>query len=103
MALSELLTRIIGWLRAGYPQGVPDTDYLPLLAVLARRLSEEQVRQVAEELMLLGALPVDRADVGVIITRLTDEMPRESDLERVREHLRAGGWPIDEGWPEASE
>ncbi|WP_040808482.1 DUF3349 domain-containing protein [Nocardia concava] len=103
MALSELLSRIIGWLRAGYPQGVPDTDYLPLLAVLARRLSEEQVRQVAEELMLLGALPVDRADVGVIITRLTDEMPRETDLERVRKHLRAGGWPIDEGWPEAPE
>ncbi|MEC3956350.1 DUF3349 domain-containing protein [Nocardia sp. CDC153] len=103
MALSELLARIVAWLRAGYPQGVPDTDYLPLLAVLAKRLTEDQVRQVAAELILLGALPADRADVGVLITKLTDEMPRDSDLERVRAQLRAGGWPIDEGWPQAPE
>ncbi|MVU82440.1 DUF3349 domain-containing protein [Nocardia sp. ET3-3] len=103
MALSEWLARIVSWLRAGYPHGVPDTDYLPLLAVLARRLSEEQVRQVAAELVMLGSLPADRVDVGVLITELTDEMPRESDLERVRAHLRAGGWPIDDGWPQASE
>ncbi|MET8423499.1 DUF3349 domain-containing protein [Nocardia sp. NPDC059091] len=100
MELSELLARIVGWLRAGYPHGVPDTDYLPLLAVLARRLSEDEVRQVAAELVLLGALPADRADVGVIITKLTDEMPRAADLDRVRAHLRAGGWPIDDSWPE---
>ncbi|WP_433560564.1 DUF3349 domain-containing protein [Nocardia sp. CA-151230] len=100
MELSELLARIVGWLRAGYPQGVPDTDYLPLLAVLARRLSEDEVRQVAAELVLLGALPADRADVGVIITKLTDEMPRAADLDRVRAQLRAGGWAIDDSWPE---
>ncbi|WP_405495426.1 DUF3349 domain-containing protein [Nocardia sp. NBC_00511] len=101
MDLSELLARIVGWLRAGYPQGVPDTDYLPLLAVLARRLSETEVRQVADALMLEGALPADRADAGVGITKVTDEMPREADLERVREHLRAGGWPVDDTWPES--
>ncbi|MFJ9370478.1 DUF3349 domain-containing protein [Nocardia sp. NPDC101769] len=100
MELSELLARIVGWLRAGYPNGVPDTDYLPLLAVLARRLSEDEVRQVAAELVLLGALPADRADVGVIITKLTDEMPRAGDLDRVRAQLRAGGWPIGDSWPE---
>ncbi|AYF75782.1 DUF3349 domain-containing protein [Nocardia yunnanensis] len=102
MALSELLARIVAWLRAGYPQGVPDTDYLPLLAMLATRLSEDQLRQVAAELIVLGAVPPDRADVGVLITKLTDEMPRESDLERVRAHLRAAGWPIDDGWPDTT-
>ncbi|MFE3187805.1 DUF3349 domain-containing protein [Nocardia sp. NPDC059240] len=103
MALSELLARIVAWLRAGYPQGVPDTDYLPLLAVLARRLTEDQVREVAAELILLGALPADRADVGVLITKLTDEMPRDSDLDRVRAQLRAGGWPVDDTWPESAQ
>ncbi|BCK57779.1 DUF3349 domain-containing protein [Nocardia wallacei] len=100
MALSALLTKIVDWLRAGYPHGVPDTDYVPLLALLARRLTEDEVRAVAEELIAQGALPADRADIGVGITRITDAMPREADLARVREHLLAGGWPIDDNtWP----
>lgn len=99
MALSDLLTRIVGWLRAGYPYGVPDSDYVPLLALLARRLPEEDVRQVADALIQQGALPADRVDVGVLITKLTNEMPLESDIARVREHLLAAGWPIDDHWP----
>ncbi|ATL67578.1 DUF3349 domain-containing protein [Nocardia terpenica] len=101
MALSAFLTRIVEWLRAGYPQGVPDADYIPLLALLARRLSREEVQQVAAALVQQGALPADKADAGVIITKLTDEMPLESDLTRVRTHLLAGGWPVDEAWPGA--
>ena len=30
MALPSLLRQIIGWLRAGYPEGVPSVDYVPL-------------------------------------------------------------------------
>ncbi len=58
------------------------------------------MRQVAAELVLLGALPADRADVGVMIIKLTDEMPRAADLDRVRAQLRAAGWPIDDSRPE---
>ncbi len=100
MPLSEFLAKVVDWLRAGYPQGVPESDYLPLLALLSRRLSQEEVRQVASALVEQGAVPAERADAGVIITRLTDEMPRESDLARVRAHLVAGGWPVDDTWPE---
>ncbi|MEV6773571.1 DUF3349 domain-containing protein [Nocardia sp. NPDC051030] len=99
MALSDFLGKVVEWLRAGYPQGVPDTDYVPLVALLARRLSEDDVRQIAAALVQQGSLPADKADVGVIITQLTDEMPREADLARVRAQLRAGGWPIDDSWP----
>ncbi|WP_067821417.1 DUF3349 domain-containing protein [Nocardia inohanensis] len=98
MGLSELLAKIVEWLRAGYPQGVPDADYVPLVALLARRLSEAEIQAVAEALVRQGAWPADKVDVGVLITRLTDAMPREADLTRVREHLRGGGWPIDDGW-----
>ena len=28
MALPPFLGAIIGWLRAGYPEGVPDVDYI---------------------------------------------------------------------------
>jgi Protein of unknown function (DUF3349) len=37
MALSDVLTKIVGFLRAGYPEGVPDGDYIPLVALLRRR------------------------------------------------------------------
>ncbi|MCM6772212.1 DUF3349 domain-containing protein [Nocardia sp. CDC159] len=99
MPLSEFLAKIVDWLRAGYPHGVPESDYVPLLALLSRRLSREEVREVAAALVEQGALPAERAEAGVIITKLTDEMPRESDLARVRAHLVAGGWPVDDAWP----
>ncbi|MBF6172057.1 DUF3349 domain-containing protein [Nocardia blacklockiae] len=100
MALTAFLARIVDWLRAGYPHGVPDNDYVPLLALLARRLTEDEVREIAEELVAQGTLPADRTDVGVSITKITDAMPREADLARVREHLLAGGWPVDDNWPD---
>ena len=29
MALSDVLMRVVGFLRAGYPEGVPAYDYIP--------------------------------------------------------------------------
>ena len=43
MALSDVLAKIVGFLRAGYPEGVPDGDYIPLVALLRRRLSDDDV------------------------------------------------------------
>jgi hypothetical protein len=94
MPLSDMLARIVGYLRAGYPQGVPANDYLPLLALLRRRLSDDEVRAVAAELISSGPSPVAGADVGVAITKLTDEMPSPEDTERVKRRLVAAGWPV---------
>jgi hypothetical protein len=30
-AVPDFVARVVGWLRAGYPEGVPDVDYIPLL------------------------------------------------------------------------
>ena len=49
MALSDVLAKIVGFLRAGYPEGVPDGDYIPLVALLRRRLSDDEVVAVATE------------------------------------------------------
>ncbi|WP_067570214.1 DUF3349 domain-containing protein [Nocardia acidivorans] len=100
MALSALLARIVAWMRAGYPQGVPENDYIPLLSLLAQRLPEEDVRQVAAALVRQGTIPADKIDAGVGITKVTDDMPSESDIARVREHLLASGWTIDDTWVE---
>ena len=96
MALPGLLGSIVSWLRAGYPEGIPESDYIPLLAVLARRLSNEEVRLVTRELIASGELPVDKIDIGTVITKVTDELPREEDVDRVRAKLVAQGWPLTE-------
>jgi hypothetical protein len=100
MALPGFLGSIVSWLRAGYPEGVPETDYIPLLAVLARRLSNDEVIAVAQELVASGELPVDNTDIGTTITKFTDELPRPEDIARVRDRLSAHGWPLAE--PRAS-
>lgn len=91
---NNFLTRIIDWLRAGYPEGVPPTDTYPVLALLSRRLSTDEVKLVAKELMDRGGF--DHIDIGVAITQMTDELPTPGDIERVRERLAAKGWPLDD-------
>lgn len=105
MPLPPVLNSIVSWLRAGYPQGVPESDYFPLLALLARRLTSEEVAAVAEELARPtesassangsapsnGHVAVDNSDIGVLITKITNELPREEDVSRVRAHLEKAG------------
>ena len=98
MALSRVLMRVVGFLRAGYPKGVPAHDYIPLLALLRRRLSDDEVIAVATELMADGGTPVDGTDVRVAITKLTDEMPSPEDTERVKQRLVAVGWPVNDAF-----
>jgi hypothetical protein len=94
VTLPPFLTSIIEWLRAGYPEGVPEQDYVPLFALLSRRLSEDEVDQVAHTLVDDGDLPISKTDIAVLITKITNEMPLEQDIDRVRRHLETGGWPL---------
>jgi hypothetical protein len=91
--MNGFLSAIVAWLRAGYPEGIPPTDYFPVLALLSRRLSTDEVKAVARELMQRGDF--DDTDIGVLITQITDELPAPADIERVRERLAAKGWPLD--------
>lgn len=92
--MSGFLNSIVSWLRAGYPEGVPPTDYFPLLALLSRRLTDDEIKAVAKELMHRGEF--DSVDIGVLITQIKDELPSEEDIERVRARLAAKGWPLDD-------
>jgi hypothetical protein len=65
---------MVAFVRAGYPQGVPENDYIPLLALLRRRLSDDEVAVVARELAARGELNIDTADIGAAIMRITDEL-----------------------------
>jgi hypothetical protein len=88
------LARIVAWITAGYPEGVPGPDRVPLFALLKRRLSDAEVKVVANELKDLGES--DSVDIGVVITQITDELPTPDDVERVRARLAAKGWPLDD-------
>jgi hypothetical protein len=92
--VNSFLTSIVNWLRSGYPEGIPPTDYFPVLALLSRRLSNDEVKTVTRE--LIQQADIDDVDIGVLITRLTDELPSPDDIERVRTRLAAKGWPLDD-------
>jgi hypothetical protein len=101
MSVGDVIGKIVGFLRAGYPHGVPAADTIPLLALLRRRLSDEEVAQIATELIEHGDLPVDTTQVRVMITKITDELPSPDEVERVKEHLGIRGWPMTDELPPA--
>jgi hypothetical protein len=93
MELPSFVSSIMQFLRAGYPEGVPAQDYIPLLALLNRELNPGEVLEVADHLAASGdsssAESIRRA-----ISSYTNEPPLEADIARVAAHLAAGGWPL---------
>lgn len=92
--MNAFVAKIVAWITAGYPEGVPGPDRVPLMSLLNRRLSNDEVKAVAQGLMDRGEF--DHIDIGVFITQMTDELPQEEDVERVRERLATKGWPLDD-------
>jgi hypothetical protein len=96
------LQAIIGWLRAGYPEGVPSVDYIPLFALLGSQLTEVEVMQIADELERESD-PDSAAAIKRAINQVTHEKPTEADVNRVRARLAEGGWPLAKVEPSAAE
>ena len=46
-----VLDNVLSWLHDGYPEGVPPKDYFPLLALLKRSLTEEEVVKAAQTVL----------------------------------------------------
>ena len=103
MPVSDVIAKIVSFVRAGYPQGVPATDTFALLALLRRRLSDDEVIHVATPLVERGDLPIQATDIRVMITKITDEMPLPDEVERVRKYLQTRGWPTSEEFPPAPD
>jgi hypothetical protein len=93
MSLPSFLTQIVGWLRAGYPEGVPRVDYIPLFALLGSQLTEEEVKAIGAELET-STDPDSAEAIRRAIREVTHELPNDSDIARVRARLAAGGWPL---------
>lgn len=91
------IRRVIEWVRAGYPEGVPSTDYVPLFALLRRRIGDEDARRVADELIAEESgegRTLSRVDAQVIATKILGELPTDDDIRRVEARLAEIGWEL---------
>ena len=87
MFLADTMSKFVAFMRAGYPTGMPATGYLPSVALLRRRLSDDEITTITGGLMKHRQWPISTVDVGVAITRITDGMPSPDDIERVERRL----------------
>jgi hypothetical protein len=93
MALPPVLSKIIEWLRAGYPEGVPDVDYIPLFALLGSQLTNDEVSAIADELAN-DSKPESAEAIRRAITEVSHHQASDADVNRVRAKLAGGGWPL---------
>ena len=100
MTTTSLLTSILNWLRAGYPEGVPGSDRVPLLALLrATPLTDDQVRQVVQNITAPGSTAVaagtiDEDEIAAFIKDATHHDAGPENVARVAARLAAAGWPL---------
>lgn len=91
----NVFARILTWLRAGYPEGLPQQDYVALLGVLARRLTSQEVDTVAHRLVADGDIAATDQEIEAMIRQVVLTPPDEQDVRRVAARLAAGGWPLE--------
>ena len=92
-SLPPFLEKIVDWLRAGYPEGVPQTDYIPLIALLGSQLTNDEVLLIAHELEGSND-PESSEAIKKAIASVTDTPVHTADINRVRAHLAGAGWPL---------
>lgn len=100
MTTTSLLGSILNWLRAGYPEGVPGADRVPLLALLrATPLTEDQIKEVVRNLtsgdrraLSDGEITTDEIEAFIKDVAHHDAGPE--NVRRVAARLAAAGWPL---------
>lgn len=93
MDLSHWVSSIVAFVKAGHPAFMPATGYVPLAALLPRRLSDDEIITITSELVIRRHRPISSADIGFEIIRVTNEMPSLDDIERVQRRLDLIGCP----------
>jgi hypothetical protein len=96
----HFLRSVVHWLQAGYPEGVPGPDRVPLLALLrSTPLSSDQLKEVVENLTSKGSPAIvdgviDGNEIAEQISGLTHKDPGPENVRRVAATLAAAGWPL---------
>ena len=92
----SFMESVLNWLHQGYPEGVPPKDYFPLLALLKRSLSEEQVVKAAQAVLRDGHSEdsVTPAQIQDAIRAVTEKEPNPEEIQQVASRLASVGWPL---------
>jgi uncharacterized protein (DUF2267 family) len=90
---------VVGWLHEGYPHGVPPKDYFPLLALLMRTLTEDEVVQAARTIVRQTDVdtPVSAEQIRAVIREVTEKEPNPEEIHQVAARLASVGWPLENG------
>jgi hypothetical protein len=99
---TSLFHRILDWLRASYPEGVPGPDRVPLLALLRNTpLTEGQIKEVVRhitnaESKAPAGHQIDHDEIEAFIADYTHHEAGPENIKRVAAKLAAAGWPLAE-------
>jgi hypothetical protein len=90
------MDNVLGWLRKGYPEGVPPKDYFALLALLKRSLTEDEVVRAAQAILRSsdGASPVTDDDIRFAVHQIIEKEPNAEEINQVAARLASVGWPL---------
>jgi hypothetical protein len=97
---TSLLSSILDWLRAGYPDGVPGPDRVPLLALLrATPLTEDQIKEVVRNITADGSAALADGEIGedeiaAFIKDVSHHDAGPENVQRIAAKLAAAGWPL---------
>lgn len=90
-----VLDNVLGWLHDGYPEGVPPKDYFPLLALLKRSLSEEEVVRAAQSILRsTDSDTVTEDEIRTAVQQVIEKEPNPEEIHQVAARLASVGWPL---------
>ena len=92
------VAKILNWLKAGYPEGIPEHDIPSVLLVLQRNLSDGEIETIADDLALQSVSrdlqPVTADHIREMVREHALQSATADDLHRVSAVLARGGWPL---------
>jgi hypothetical protein len=95
------ISKMLTWLRAGYPEGIPQRDFPSVLLVLHQNLSDADIAAIADDLALQsvsnGSSPVSAEQIREMVHDHTFQAATDEDMRRVSAVLAQGGWPLASG------
>lgn len=100
MTTTSLFHSVLQWLRAGYPDGVPGPDRVPLLALLRNTpLTDDQIAEVVKEIAEEEAKAppgheIDHDEIEKFIEGVAHHDGGPDNIRRVAAKLAAAGWPL---------
>lgn len=94
---APFLENVLDWLHKGYPEGVPPTDYYPLLALLKRSLSEDEIVRAAQSILRASDFdnPVTDERIRDAVRDVIAKEPNPEELNQVAGRLASVGWPLE--------